>query len=82
VFTLLVALYEEIVASQLLLSVLDGVKLVNARTIVRGVATEGDIEQPQEGVHAGDQGLRSAGIRFHTGSTVVHNNSTYQQRIQ
>ncbi len=55
-FFFLILQIEE-VSGQLLLLVLDGIHLVDAGAEVGGVATEGDVQLLQEGVHAGDQGL-------------------------
>ena len=49
--------HVEVVSSELLLLVLHRIHLVNARAVVSGIATEGDVELVKEGVHTRDQCL-------------------------
>ena len=66
---------EEIIAGSLLLLVLDGVKLVDTRTEVGRVTTEGDIEGSEEGIHAAKKALRSACLGFDCWGTLKDNHT-------
>mmetsp|Transcript_42128 Transcript_42128/g.70306 ORF Transcript_42128/g.70306 Transcript_42128/m.70306 type:complete len:332 (+) Transcript_42128:735-1730(+) len=64
----------------LLLAVLHGVHLVNARAVVGGVAAECDAEVFQEEVHAGQQTLRGAGPALDGRHAFVHDDAIRQIR--
>ena len=71
-------LHEEEVATGLLLLVLLGVLLVDARAEVVGVATEGDGQVLQEAVHAGHEHLGRLGRALNTGLALVHDDAVRQ----
>ena len=75
-----VSLFIKVVkgASQLLLPVFGGLSLVDARSIVGGIPSEGDIQRLQEGIHACQQTLRLACSCSPAGLTVVDNDAICQ----
>ena len=73
-------LHEEIVATRLLLLVLLRVLLVDARTVVVGVATERDRQVLQEAVHTRHQHLGRLRRALHAGLTLVHHHAVRQVR--
>ena len=64
-----------VVATQLLLLVELRSVLVDTRSVVGRITTEGDVEVLQEGVAAGEEGLGLVGMRVDTGLTVKDNDT-------
>src|SRR3989338_10244258 len=64
-------LHEEELADGLLVLVLDRVQLVDARAVVGGVTTEGDVQGLEEHVHASEQGLGRGGDGLDGGNSGV-----------
>lgn len=71
----LIVVHVEERALLFLLLILDGVELVDTRTVVGGISSEGDIQGLKEGIHSCQQGLGGVGNTVHGWLTIIHNHS-------